>query len=169
MILRIEKLESSLGVARAGILARNKVIEMDRASMVLQDLHLLKQQEALNAKPGEEEIKKPKNERKRAGKTPHLTRIHRGKKEICHGEEEGEEEKVQRKKDRGMKKTAKEESRNRVEDVLCKVQASRCQLARSMPGPPEIPPSPKAYTSPEDRFHRQGSPGRDASYPGRTG
>ncbi len=60
MILRIEKLESSLGVARAGILARNKVIEMDRASMVLQDLHLLKQQEALNAKPGKKKSKNRK-------------------------------------------------------------------------------------------------------------
>ena len=43
---RIERLESALSVAETGIHARNRVIEMDRATMLLQDLHLLKQQEA---------------------------------------------------------------------------------------------------------------------------
>lgn len=60
LVARVANLELALGVAEAGINARDQVIETDRTQLILQDLHLQKQQEALKVKSGTKKSKSRK-------------------------------------------------------------------------------------------------------------
>ncbi len=110
---RIAELEAGMGVAKAGILARNKMIERDRAQLILQDLYLRKQQLALNTKSGK---KKSKNKQMKSdGRGRHLTDVAyiQEKRKFVVEKKKEKRAKAKRLQDREAKRIAKEKAEER--------------------------------------------------------
>lgn len=106
---RVAGLEAALGLSKVGIQEQNKVIELDRTQLIIQDMHLRKQQIALRARSGKKKSK-TKKMKKSDGRGRHLTdaAFIKERRALENDRKKEEKAKEKRQRDRDMKKVAKE-------------------------------------------------------------